>query len=360
MRCWFNAAETLRATPAGRTERRGFTLIELLVVIAIIAVLIALLLPAVQSAREAARRAQCINNLKQMGLALYNYESAQGCYPPGVIIHNKATDQAFGCAGNGAQRMHGFFTLILPYMEATAQANAINFNFPARHAPGVTYFGQLPGLVNLTALRTEVAAYLCPSDTKRTPGSGTNIADQQQNGYSPGSYAISIGTLDTIRWWFGCPNYIEADGAFSRDFHYRIADIVDGTSNTLFVGEASRYVNDEPFFNFWSAMAWFGSRAGNGTTRPQGFATTVPRPNANLAIPEPPGTLSPTGWIDAWLQNPVYQNAGQFGFRSQHPGVVNFLFGDGTVRPIKNSINILIYRQASTRNGREVISADAL
>ncbi len=114
-----------------RRNRRGFTLIELLVVIAIIAVLIALLLPAVQAAREAARRMQCVNNLKQIGLACYNYESANGVFPIGAYNYNPLDGGANACAGNSSGRGWQGFALMLPYIEKSNVWNAINFNLGA-------------------------------------------------------------------------------------------------------------------------------------------------------------------------------------------------------------------------------------
>ena len=140
---------------------KGFTLIELLVVIAIIGVLVSLLLPAVQSAREAARRAQCVNNLKQLGLAVANYESATGAYPLGAVTYNNKTDVGLGCGGLGASRAHSMMALILPYMEQQPAYNAINF----QHGSMISVFlGANSGLVNWTGLIGTVNSYLCPSD----------------------------------------------------------------------------------------------------------------------------------------------------------------------------------------------------
>jgi prepilin-type N-terminal cleavage/methylation domain-containing protein/prepilin-type processing-associated H-X9-DG protein len=349
--------------------RRGFTLIELLVVIAIIGVLIALLLPAVQSAREAARRSQCTNNLKQMGLAIHNYHSQFGSFPHGAVTHNQ-DDIANGACGNttnGMQRMHGVFTLILPFMEQSTSFNAINFLFPAGSSGGGLYYGAHPGAIQTTALSSEINSYVCPSESsQRTKVSGNSW--DVTNPYSMGSYASNCGTLDTIRWWWGCigaESYIETDGAFGRGYTYEIADFYDGTNNTIFLGEASRFLQDpEPFFNFWNRVGWYGSRAGLPASRAVGFATTAPKINARLQYPDPTAIVgSGPPWVDAWLTttdpsaSPV--NAGQFGFRSTHPGGANFLFGDGSVRFLKQTINLQTYRALSTREGGEVVSQDS-
>jgi prepilin-type N-terminal cleavage/methylation domain-containing protein/prepilin-type processing-associated H-X9-DG protein len=360
--------------------RRGFTLIELLVVIAIIAVLIALLLPAVQAAREAARRSQCVNNLKQMGLAVANYESANGVYPIGIVQYNPG-DTAAGCANNGMGRGHTLFTMILPFMEQSAVYNAINQSYPAGSSGGAQYYGVDPGTVQTTALSAIINAYICPSDIVRTPGSGrpTDITEP----YSATSYAASFGTWDVWHWWFGCPTMIQGDGAFAFDHSYRVSEFNDGLSNTMFIGEMSRFLNDpDLFFNFWNRGGYFGARsaATPGVTRPQAATSTVAKPNAPLAIPDVAATASGgPNFVDAWLwapTGPAAINEGQYSFRSLHPGGVNFVFGDGSVRFIKNTIDlgnlhtltysgstvpgarIGIYRALSTRANGETISSD--
>ena len=356
----------MRTPFSSRSSSRGFTLIELLVVIAIIAVLIALLLPAVQAAREAARRSQCVNNLKQIGLALHNYHQATNTFPPAAFTHADA-DGALACANNGQQRGHTMFTMILPYMEGGTIYNSLNFHFPAR-GPAGSYYGITPGAVQTTGFGALVNSYICPSDQVRTKGSGG--ATDVLNAYVAGSYAANIGTLDTVRWWWGCPNpvtnsfysfYIEPDGPFGRQHCYNISSIIDGTSNTMFVAETSRFLRDpEVFFNFWNVGLWFGPRATTITAnRPQGFATAAPPPNAPLLTPEPAGTTSPTGWIDSWLLDPQTRFMGQYGFRSMHPGGINVMFGDGSVRFVKNTVNLVNYRAIATREGKEAVSADS-
>ncbi len=330
----------------------AFTLIELLVVIAIIAVLIALLLPAVQSAREAARRSQCVNNLKQMGIALYGYHDTMGCFPPASYSWSPS-DVSNNCSNQN--RSHGLFTYILPFMEQRSIYNSVNFVFAVGISGAGLQYGVSPGAVQTTALSALVSSYLCPSDSRRTQDSTGN---DSYCPYSPGSYGANCGTWDTIHY-YTCPSYLETNGAFSRDFIYRVASITDGTSGTLFVGETSRFLNDpETFFGFWNRVTSFSGRKVAGTNRPQGLGLATPRPNANLIVPDPAKILPIEAWLDPKL-SPQAIEAGQFGFRSQHPGGLNFLFGDGSVRWIKNSINIQIYRSLATRAGGEVVSADS-
>jgi prepilin-type N-terminal cleavage/methylation domain-containing protein/prepilin-type processing-associated H-X9-DG protein len=373
--------------------RRGFTLIELLVVIAIIAVLIALLLPAVQSAREAARRAQCSNNLKQLGLALHNYVSAHTAFPIGVLISQDA-NYSFTCSG-WAPWGYSLFAQILPFTEQQQVFNAINFSYAAGGHSSTGYPCTLQdcGQVNRTAMITRINTYICPDDSDQTPYPITTSS----NGYSQASYAGSAGTFDIWHWFCGCPpgvgglscqgsTQIAGDGLFFGNVAVKLADVTDGTSNTLAIGETSRFRNDpDMIFNTWSRCLWFGSAA-PGSSRPQGNASTVPALNATFLLGDvaayaPAFSLAPTNEVNNWLflQSGIDgRTFGQFGFRSWHPGGANFLFADGSVRFIKTSIdmgspnytgppytaanpppNIGIYRKLSTRKGGEVLSSDA-
>jgi len=158
---------------------------------------------------------------------------------------------------------------------------------------------------------------------------------------------------------------IEDDGFFSPSKSYKIVDIADGLSKTIAVGEFSRFVGDpEPLFNFWNRAAWFSApNQCPGCTRVQGFAYTVPKLNASVAVVEPASTLSPTGNPDSWLYDPATLNFGQFGFHSLHDGGAHFLMGDGSVHFFNNSIDAEtptfpskhfgVYRSLSTRASGE-------
>ena len=329
--------------PPRRPLASGFTLIEILVVIAIIAVLIALLLPAVQAAREAARRSRCINNLKQIGLGILNYESSVGSLPTGSITLSYAAK----CAGN--KLYFNLFEFIMPQIEQAAVYNAINFQAPTGYRSSW----------NTTALSSVVNTYICPSDLASYPLDPT----KEQVPTPQTSYAMVAGVAECLT--FGNPltspqPYCEAlpsDGPFDKNYTYRLQEISDGLSSTLFLGEASRF-RGEPssfstglssFFNTWTYAGVVLAGTMNDD-RPQGFAYVVPRINSpaqQYPITDifQSGSVSPS----TWYTDPRSLDYGQYGFRSQHSGGANFLFGDGSVKFLKASINPMVYRAGDPR-----------
>jgi prepilin-type processing-associated H-X9-DG protein len=325
-------------------------LIELLVVIAIIGVLIALLLPAVQSAREAARRSQCINNLKQIGLALHNYESSNGTLPAGWTYF-AWFDPAWELPG----KQHTLWESILGHMEQPQVFNAINYQFPAAG----TYFGISSGRVQSTALLTRIASYICPSDSEQVP---LQVPTQSNNSYQQSSYAGNAGVANLLDFCLtadgvSCFRWIPTNGAFGVDEVARFSDFRDGTSNTVLVGEESRFLDDpDPNLNFWTRGGAFGSAIdpNGGVFRTQGMSLMMARPNVPMIIPDPVPNSS-----QGDRRDPAHQIAGQRGFRSLHPGGLNMLLTDGSVKFVKSSIDISVYQAISTRAGNESVSADA-
>jgi prepilin-type N-terminal cleavage/methylation domain-containing protein/prepilin-type processing-associated H-X9-DG protein len=296
--------------------RRAFTLIELLVVIAIIGVLIALLLPAVQAAREAARRAQCSNNLKQMGLALHNYHSVQNKFPMAYIAW-PSPDPLMTSPG------WGWGTLILPQLEQSQVYNATNINLPVENPE------------NSTTRLTILNVYICPSD--RYTGKftvirddGSAIADAMTN-----SYAACYGARLEIADVPGLGN-----GLFVRNLCYGFQDITDGSSNTIALGERGSALTQTP---------WMGTMNGG---------TAILSPNA------PSNNPGPTHGAELVVAHAADEALNSIDtapddFWGPHPGGVQFLMADGSVKFLKASLNMDVYRALCTRNLGEVISSDA-
>ncbi len=327
-------------------RRRGFTLIELLVVIAIIAVLIALLLPAVQSAREAARRAQCVNNLKQLGLAMHNYHDAVGSFPPGSMVN-------FGWGGP----WWSWAVFILPQIEQGPLYNAINFSLND---------GANMSLEHSTVYRSIVSAYVCPTDDSNRlfdDRKWTTILDLGTSYASgPLNYIASWGDqrtgnplLDIYsseppgRTW-GCNNtFTGMFGDCSSGAVTTMASCTDGTSNTLLLGENSPHYNGQ--------LTWVnGHGAYGGTIVPLNWLTNLKDGETDKTD----GTVCSTAYITAidathCFRNQVYN----FAFKSKHPGGGNFAMADGSVRFLKQTINPRTYTALSTRNRGEVVSSDA-
>ena len=336
-----------------KSFRKGFTLIELLVVIAIIAVLIALLLPAVQAAREAARRSQCINNLKQIGLGVLNYESANSCFPPGER----------GCCWG----TWGVF--LLPYIEQTALFNSWNSYGNNSGDPGyVDAPFRYNGACNTTVSFTRINAYVCPSD----PSGGL----QRTNSARYQNYVVNYGATDQAQTtlynlpvpsnptmsarFLGAPftdigaPLIDIKGyalGFVKLPTASIASITDGLSNTAMASEvriaSPQNDGDLRGFFWWGPSASFNTIITPNSTYPDAMG------NGGCLVQNPPcnGSLTAPGALNSL----VY-----LGARSYHPGGVNSAFCDGSVKFVKNTINITTWLAVGTTQGGEVISADQL
>lgn len=307
-----------------RPLRRGFTLIELLVVIAIIGVLIALLLPAVQAAREAARRMQCANNLKQIGLALHNYHDAVGTFPPGYLSRP-------GPDGDNTGPGWGWAAMILPQLEQSATFNAVNFGLGIQDP------------ANLTARLTRIGTFACPSDASfRSP---FTVVDATATATTPGNpicdvagsnYVGSFGTGDPS----DIPGRDSGEGLFFRNRPVRIAEITDGTSQTFAVGERSHNL---------SRPTWTGAVTGAAVPvlELQTQAGLDPEGGAALVV-------SHTGEEHGPNARPAHADQ----YWSRHPGGAQFAMGDGSVKFIKEQVGLSIFRAVATRKGGEVVSSD--
>jgi prepilin-type N-terminal cleavage/methylation domain-containing protein/prepilin-type processing-associated H-X9-DG protein len=303
---------------------RGFTLIELLVVIAIIGVLIALLLPAVQAAREAARRAQCSNNLKQIGLAMHNYHDRHDTFPPGYITLTQTSQPNSPETGPG----WGWGTMILDDLEQKPLYDAVNFGLQITHP------------ASRTARTATLASFLCPSDP--IGARPVSLADASGNvlvsDLAPGQYVASAGQWEIEE--FPARN----NGLFYRNSRVGLRDITDGSSQTLMVGERSRNLADAtrvgvvPFARVCTNPSWRVQDCETACVMILGH--TGPSPNQQ--------------WVDV----PNYKGAGADDFWSLHPGGCNFAFADGSVRFVKETINPHVFSFLSTRSGGEVVSAD--
>ncbi len=291
------------------SKRFGFTLVELLVVIAIIGVMVGLLLPAVQAAREAARRMQCSNNMKQLGLAMHNYHDTFNRFP----------------AARSACCWGTWNALIMPFIEQTAVGD-LYVNWGGTDATGPRYgAGQ-----NLLVTGVRYPAFSCPSDTENTPiGTMTNH-----------NYAVNFGNTSSTQV-ANLNGIIFGQAPFSTDRMKKIGfrDIVDGTSNTLLVGEVRQgQGRDLRGFTWWGDAAQFTSYLGINSPLPDRIYTLT------YCNPVPGMPCDAT----------TAENPTMFASRSRHPGGVNATLADGSVRFYSNSLELFVWQALSTAAAGEV------
>ncbi len=297
-------------------SRPGFTLIELLVVIAILGILLGLLVPAVQKVREAAGRASCQNNLKQMGLALHNYHDSLGSFPSGYVCQSQP-DTTYTAPG------WGWAALLLPYLEQDNLGRQITFTLPIEHP------------ANASARLTNLKLYACPSDR------GTGLFTIYSDAGSPITQAVTNSYAAN----YGGGGEISEDpdggnGLFFRNSRVRIADITDGTSNTLAIGERPAY---------FTQTAWAGA-VSFGTTR-----VTPGAPTTSHGVEEAPTqSLAHTG--SHTLSDPA---SDPDDFFTPHGAAAMFLFADGSVRPVRTAIQLSVLQALSTRSGGEVVDPNS-
>jgi prepilin-type N-terminal cleavage/methylation domain-containing protein/prepilin-type processing-associated H-X9-DG protein len=306
----------------------GFTLVELLVVITIIGVLIALLLPAVQAARGAARRSQCANNLRQVGLATLNYEQAKGCLPPGYVLRPSPSPG------------HTALVQILPYVE---QGNvAAIYNFGKRNMD----------VANIPAVTSQMAVYQCPSDDS---AGRTALVPPAYSvpWWSRSNYVVNAGSTT----WYSLPgvDVSKTRGPFRWDIVITLADVRDGTTNTAMASEViSGKTKDFPNSTWDTRGMWGWNEPGSSSythlNTPNSSAGDTMWYNPGQDIECVPGVDMPCDYSGG-----THDELGQAAARSRHPGGVHVVYVDGHVSFAPNTIDQTMWRRLGAINDGEIV-----
>ncbi|REK18074.1 MAG: DUF1559 domain-containing protein [Planctomycetota bacterium] len=345
------------------TRRPGFSLVELLVVIGIIGILVALLLPAVQSARESARRTQCVNNLKQLGIALHNHADARQAFPPGAV------SKSYPPAPNHPHSFYRWSALahLLPYMENESLHDLLDLSLPL-YMPGPGYPISEP---NKPAIVRMLPEFLCPSDR----------AERIKEGMGPTNYAMCAGSGS------GGGTPFDTDGLFYVNSSTTVAKVADGTSHTVAASEsllgsetprnaAGAFAGITPQRNYKFVLSFFGTpdltdatcdgamnynHAVTNGNDPRGFAWSSGEyrcalynhyysPNAEKCDCIASATTDPT----PGPANPILYSAwGWRAARSEHPGGVNVLMADGSTQFVADDVDLALWRAMSTRRNAD-------
>jgi prepilin-type N-terminal cleavage/methylation domain-containing protein/prepilin-type processing-associated H-X9-DG protein len=335
--------EHCQETLMPRIARKAFTLIELLVVIAIIAVLIGLLLPAVQKVREAAQRASCANNLKQLGLAFQNYESAYGVFPAGEFING------LPLLPPATQRGSNWFIQSLPYLEDGNVLTAINYDFNRLPSVGFVY-QQMDATVNGLDYGFSINLPIGHCPANESPSWARDYFGVQ-------------GASDKKFGNFMSRGFLHNDGMFGIYRGRRLAEISDGTSNTIVVGEncipiITGAITDPtgttvvatpnlPSSPEMYAPWWWGG----GSTAVADYPVNPPRSVLTMNSP-----INDPTFMRGGVNHNVIAQANNHPFSSKHAGGAQFGFADGHVQFIPSSVDILVYRAAGTINGGETLT----
>jgi prepilin-type N-terminal cleavage/methylation domain-containing protein len=365
--------------PLFQRSRRGFTLIELLVVIAIIAILIALLLPAVQQAREAARRTQCKNNIKQIGLALHNYHDVAKQFPLGANCADGVSGTSNSCGSDFRHANWGttWAISILPYIDQGPLFNKWDSRFPSSHQPNVT--------------SVQLAAFKCPSEVNMdvTVGSGGSSPAQSpinnaNSRYSKGNYGANYGggyanensgangVMGNVPW-NGSKNlgaFFSRGAAGYERYGMRIRDCLDGTSNSVAIGELLQEPGNGSCRGCWglnmgAIVSAYTGTVNSAPNRPQDGTTGVATPNAPASQ-----NGAPTPWADC----PTFcgssagdrdlhcldcggDGKGGIATRSYHTGGAHIGLCDGATRFISSNIDREVYRGLLTIQGKEPLGS---